>query len=47
MPLDPWGRPYIYRLAQNGGGFEYELLSYGRDGVPGGEGEDADVSAWE
>lgn len=47
VPLDPWGRPYVYRLAQNGGGFEYELLSYGRDGAPGGEGEDADVLAWE
>lgn len=50
VPLDPWGRPYIYRRtghAANGEGFEYELLSYGRDGAPGGEGEDADISAWE
>jgi general secretion pathway protein G len=47
VPLDPWGRPYIYRRTGDGEGFEYELLSYGRDGLPGGEGEDADISAWE
>jgi general secretion pathway protein G len=42
VPNDPWGRPYVYRLpAQNGS--EYEVVSYGRDGKPGGTGDDADV----
>jgi len=41
VPADPWGRPYVYRQpGQNG---EYDLVSYGRDGKPGGSGEDADV----
>jgi len=42
VPNDPWGRPYVYRLGQNA---EYELFSYGRDGKPGGKGEDADIGA--
>lgn len=42
-PLDPWQRPYVYRYpASTGSGFE--LMSYGRDGKPGGEGLDADLS---
>ena len=46
VPLDPWGRPYIYRSPgeQNPGG--YDLVSYGADGQPGGEGEAADVLSW-
>jgi general secretion pathway protein G len=40
-PPDPWGRPYVYRSP--GEKSEYELLSLGRDGAPGGAGEDADV----
>jgi len=42
VPLDPWGRPYIYRAP--GTKSEYDLLSYGRDGRPGGSGEDADIA---
>jgi general secretion pathway protein G len=42
VPLDPWGRPYVYRVP--GQKTEYDLLSLGRDGQPGGAGEDADVS---
>lgn len=41
VPLDPWGRPYIYRCP--GEKREYDLLSYGRDGAPGGSGDDADI----
>jgi len=46
VPLDPWDRPYIYRSPgeQNPAGFD--LLTYGRDGQPGGEREDADVTSW-
>ncbi len=42
VPLDPWGRPYLY-LAPSRGGEGYELRSLGRDGVEGGAGEDADL----
>jgi len=44
LPQDPWGRPYQYQCPGNNG--EYDLFSYGADGVPGGEGEDADVVSW-
>ena len=40
-PADPWGRPYVYRAPGAKG--EFELVSYGRDGKPGGAGEDADI----
>ncbi len=42
LPNDPWGRPYIYQCPGAHG--EYDLYSYGRDGVQGGEGEDKDVT---
>jgi general secretion pathway protein G len=42
VPLDPWGRPYLYRSPGQGGA-DYDLLSYGKDGAPGGSGADADV----
>ncbi|HEV8106752.1 MAG TPA: type II secretion system major pseudopilin GspG [Burkholderiales bacterium] len=41
VPNDPWGRPYVYRTP--GQKSEFELFSYGRDGKPGGTGEDADI----
>ncbi len=39
VPLDSWGRPYVYR----GDAGRYELYSLGRDGKEGGEGEDRDA----
>ena len=42
LPADPWGRPYIYRAP--GTKSEYDIVSLGRDGQPGGTGEDADIS---
>ena len=42
VPVDPWGHPYIYRNLGAAGGFD--LMSYGKDGKPGGEGLDADLS---
>ena len=45
VPLDPWGRPYVY--VSPGSRAEYELSSLGKDGRPGGTGEDADVNSWE
>lgn len=41
VPLDPWNRPYQYR--QPGEQTDFDLVSYGRDGRPGGSGEDADI----
>ena len=44
IPEDPWGRAYQYkRPGQHG---EYDLMSLGADGQPGGEGENADVVSW-
>lgn len=43
VPVDPWGRAYVYRNPGSAGSFD--LLSYGRDGKPGGEGLDADLSS--
>jgi general secretion pathway protein G len=42
VPLDPWGQAYVYRSPGQGG--DFDLLSMGKDGRLGGEGEDADVS---
>jgi general secretion pathway protein G len=44
VPLDPWSRPYNYRSPGQHG--EYDLWSYGRDGQPGGSGDDADLVSW-
>lgn len=46
-PLDPWKRPYIYMSPGESNPEAYDLLSYGRDGAPGGSGEDADFTSWE
>lgn len=44
VPKDPWGSDYHYVSPGEHG--DYDLVSYGRDGRPGGEGEDADVANW-
>jgi general secretion pathway protein G len=41
VPADPWGRPYVYHVP--GTRSEYDVYSLGRDGKPGGTGEDADI----
>lgn len=41
LPPDPWGQPYQYRAPGRQG--DFELWSWGRDGRPGGQGEDADL----
>lgn len=43
VPLDPWGKPYIYRSPGERNASGYDLLSLGRDGKAGGDGEDKDV----
>ena len=44
VPPDPWGKPYQYR--QPGEHGEFDLYSFGPDGQPGGEGENADITNW-
>ncbi|TYT75767.1 type II secretion system major pseudopilin GspG [Desulfobotulus mexicanus] len=45
IPLDPWGNAYIY--LSPGIHEEYDIISYGADGVAGGEGANADITSWE
>ena len=45
LPGDPWGSPYVYRSPGRDDPTGYELLTLGRDGREGGEGENADVAA--
>jgi len=44
LPLDPWGKPYVYRSPGQFG--DFDLFSYGPDGVEGGEGANADIVNW-
>lgn len=44
LPADPWGKPYQYLNPGIHG--EVDILSLGADGVPGGEGFDADIGSW-
>ena len=46
VPMDPWGRPYVYVSPGLENPSSYELYTLGKDGKPGGEGENADVSSW-
>jgi general secretion pathway protein G len=41
VPLDPWGKPYLYKIP--GEKSDFELASFGKDGQPGGTGENADI----
>ena len=41
IPQDPWKRDYMYDPPSNGD--DYRIYSYGKDGQPGGEGDDADI----
>lgn len=45
IPKDPWDKEYIY--LSPGLHNEYDIISYGADGVPEGEGNDADIKSWE
>jgi general secretion pathway protein G len=42
VPLDPWGKPYLYKMPGEKG--DFDLVSYGKDGQPGGTGENADLT---
>ncbi len=45
VPSDPWGKPYVYKCCPGDHG-DYDIVSYGADGAPGGEGENADATSW-
>ncbi len=45
VPKDPWGGDYVY--LSPGLHDDFDLISYGADNQPGGEGRDADVNSWE
>lgn len=45
IPVDPWKRPYLYKYPGDHGD-EPDVISYGADGQPGGEGINADIVSW-
>jgi general secretion pathway protein G len=47
VPKDPWGNDYVYLCPGVNNPEEFDLMSYGVDGQPGGEGENADINNWE
>lgn len=42
--IDPWGRPYLYKLPGTHG--KFDVSSLGADGKEGGTGDDADLGSW-
>lgn len=45
MPVDPWGRAYLFlHPGQHG---DFDLYTLGADGMPGGEGQNADIGNWQ
>jgi general secretion pathway protein G len=46
VPADPWGHPYVYVAPGTANPNAYDLYTLGKDGKPGGEGEDADITSW-
>lgn len=45
LPKDPWDHPYQYQ--QPGQHGDVDIYSYGADGRPGGDGDDADIGNWD
>jgi len=45
LPPDPWGKPYVYTSPGEHG--PYDIISYGADGAPGGDGNNRDITSWE
>lgn len=45
IPKDPWDNEFVYLSPGVHG--EYDIISYGSDGVPGGDGKDKDINSWE
>ena len=45
LPKDPWHNPFVYLYPGTNG--DFDLSSYGMDGVPGGDGYNKDINSWE
>lgn len=45
IPKDPWGKDFVY-VSPGNEGRDYEILSYGPDNEPGGDGSNADIESW-
>ena len=45
IPKDPWGHDWVYKFPGDHGD-EPDIISYGADGQPGGDGINADVVSW-
>jgi general secretion pathway protein G len=45
VPSDPWGKPYVYKSPGDHG--PYDIISYGADGMAGGQDNNRDISSWE
>jgi general secretion pathway protein G len=45
VPKDPWGNDFVYLSPGLKG--DFDIISYGLDGVPGGEEENKDINNWE
>jgi len=45
LPLDPWGREYIYEYPARKSK-KFDLYTLGADGMEGGSGEDTDIGNW-
>ncbi len=44
IPLDPWDNDYVFKKPGDHG--DFDIISYGADGMPGGEDENADIGNW-
>ena len=47
LPVDPWGRPYLYLSPSEYGDGAYDIYTLGADGVNGGEDQNADIGTWD
>ena len=45
VPSDPWGNPFVYLSPGMHG--DFDMVSYGADGVSGGDGKDQDINNWD
>ncbi|HYZ85023.1 MAG TPA: type II secretion system major pseudopilin GspG [Bryobacteraceae bacterium] len=45
IPTDPWSRPFVYKYPGEHGD-EPDIISYGADGQPGGDGVNSDILSW-
>jgi general secretion pathway protein G len=46
LPKDPWGKDFGYAIPARRGGVDFDVFSNGADGMPGGEGDNADIGNW-